>query len=50
MMEHCEANLSDLGQQLRHSSQCSGGFEVVSALKHQLNHFWIAGADSLLEH
>lgn len=47
-MDDNMADLSDLCQQLRHSSQRSGGFEVVSALKHQLNHLRISSADCFL--
>lgn len=32
--KHMHENLSDLQQKFRHSSQRSGGFEVVSTLKH----------------
>lgn len=45
-----EWDLSNLWQQLRHSPEGSGGFEVVPPLEHQLHHVWISGADCFLQH
>lgn len=48
--ESFEENLSNLWQELWNSSQSSGGFEVVSALKDQLDHLWISSAHCFLQH